>query len=85
VAVMFVETIHDFNRAVPFVPYEIRTNAGERLRVPHPDFVFVTPRGTSVIVVNDRDGARHINSLLIEEVTPLRSRTRRKRASRRKS
>jgi hypothetical protein len=42
---MLVETIREFNRASPFLSYEIRTNGGERLRMPHPDFVFVAPKG----------------------------------------
>src|SRR2546425_879600 len=35
--VMLIEAIREFNRAVPFRPYEIRTNGGERLQVPHRD------------------------------------------------
>jgi hypothetical protein len=69
---MLVETIREFNRATPFIPYEIRTNGGERLPVPHPDFVFVAPRGAWVIVTDESDRPRHISSLLIEEVAPLR-------------
>lgn len=68
---MLVDTIREFNRAVPFVPYEIRTNGGQRFPVPHPDFVFVGPRGTVVVVANERDGMRHLSSILIEEVTPI--------------
>jgi hypothetical protein len=71
---MLVETIREFNRAVPFVPYEIRTNGGERLRVPHPDFVLVAPKGAWVIVTDDADRPRHVSSLLIEEVAPLQDR-----------
>jgi hypothetical protein len=69
---MLVETIREFNRAIPFVPYEIRTNGGERLQVPHPDFVLVAPKGAWVIVTDEVDRPRHISSLLIEEVAPLR-------------
>jgi hypothetical protein len=69
---MLVETIREFNRATPFIPYEIRTNGGERLPVPHPDFVLVAPRGAWVIVTDESDRPRHISSLLIEEVAPLR-------------
>ena len=68
---MLIEVIREFNRAVPFKPYEIRTNGGERLRVPHPDFIFVAPRGTWIIVSDANDHPRHISSLLIEEVAPL--------------
>lgn len=73
---MLIDAIREFNRAVPFRPYAIRTNGGERLRVPHPDFIFVAPKGTWVIVTDEKDYPRHISSLLIEEVAPLRKRTK---------
>jgi hypothetical protein len=83
-SVTLIEVIREFNRAVPFQPYEIRTNGGERLRVPHPDFVMVAPRGTWGIVTDEHDRPRHIRSLLIEEVAPLtkRSTARRTKKSR---
>ena len=81
---MLIEVIREFNRAVPFKPYEIRTNRGERLRVPNPDFSYVAPRGTWVIVTDARDYPRHISSILIEEIAPLRSRPARKRVKKRR-
>ena len=68
---MLINVIREFNRTVPFEPYEIRTNGGERLRVPHPDFILVAPRGAWVIVTDRHDHPRHISSLLIEEVAPV--------------
>jgi hypothetical protein len=76
---MLIETIREFNRAVPFRPYEIRTNGGERLRVPHPDFIFVSPKGAWIIVTDGREHPRHISSILIEEVAPLRKLNARKK------
>ena len=76
--VMLVESIREFSRATPFVPFEIRTNGGERLRVPHPDFLLIAPRGGWVIITDEEDHVRHISALLIKEVAPLRKRTRRK-------
>mgnify|MGYP001571868270 FL=1 len=81
---MLIEAIREFNRAVPFQPYEIRTNGGERLRVPHPDFILVAPKGAWVIVTDENEHPRHISSLLIEEVAPLRKRPARKRIQRAK-
>ena len=43
---MVIESIREFNRTVPFVPYEIRMASGEHFRVPHPDFVSISPRGS---------------------------------------
>jgi hypothetical protein len=67
---MLVDTIREFSRAVPFVPFEIRTAGGQRLRVPHPDFVLVSPKGSWVIVTDENDRPRHVSALLIEEVAP---------------
>ena len=81
---MLIDVIREFNRAVPFQPYEIRTNGGVRLQVPHPDFIFVSPRGTWVMVTDALDRPRHVSSILIEEVAPLQKRPRRKRAEKTK-
>jgi hypothetical protein len=75
---MIIESIRDFNHAVPFVPYEIRMASGERHTVPHPDFVFVSPRGHFVVVVDNREHPHHLNALLIERASPLNHRPRRK-------
>ena len=75
---MPIDVIRQFNRAVPFQPYEIRTDGGERVPVPHPDFVFISPRGAWVMVTDEFDRPRHISSILIEEVSPL-TKTRKKK------
>lgn len=72
---MLIETIREFNRAVPFTPYEIRTNGGEKLIVPHPEFIFVSPKGTWVIITDEQERPRHISALLIEEVAPLKKKS----------
>lgn len=75
---MLIEAIRELNQASPFVPYEIRTNGGKRLRVPHPDFIMISTRGLWVIVTDHRDRPRYVSSFLIEEVVPARERARRK-------
>jgi hypothetical protein len=64
-----IESIREFNRAVPFVRYEIHTASGETYEIPHPDFIFVSPRGSYVVVVDSKDPKdvpHHISALLIE-------------------
>ena len=78
---MVIESIREFNRAVPFVPYEIHTASGERYEVPHPDFIMVSPKGSFVIVFDPKDPKEtphHINALLIERASLLNSHGRRK-------
>ena len=80
---MVIDSIREFNRAVPFTPYEIHMASGERHSVPHPDFILVSPRGNYVIIVDAKDRPHHLNALLIERASPLnghRPRKTRKRA-----
>ncbi len=80
-----IDSIREFNHAVPFVPYEIHTVSGETYEVPHPDFIMVAPRGSFVVVIdpNDpKDIPHHISALLIERASLLdgqkRGRTRKR-------
>ena len=79
---MVVESIREFNRAVPFKPYEIRMASGERYVVPHTNFVFVSPRGSFVIVFDKNEHPYHLSALLIESATPLNGHHRRKAGKR---
>jgi hypothetical protein len=73
---MVITSIREFNRAVPFTPYEIRTAIGERYTVPHPDFVSISPRGTFVVVIDHKERPHHLSSLLIERASLLPHRRR---------
>ena len=68
---MLIESIREFNRTVPFRPYEIRMASGERYVVPHPDFISIPPRGSYVIVIDTKERPHHLNALLIERASPL--------------
>jgi hypothetical protein len=76
--VMVIGSIREFNRAVPFVPYEIRTVSGERYTVPHPDFISISPRGSFVVIIDSKDRPHHLSALLIERASPLNGHQRRK-------
>lgn len=39
-----------FRDAVPFTPFDIRLADGRVLRVPHPDYISVSPCGPSAVV-----------------------------------
>jgi len=75
---MVIESIRTFNHAVPFQPYAIRMASGETHRVPHPDFVSISPKGSFVIVIDARERPHHLSALLIEEAVLLNGRARRK-------
>ena len=69
---MVIESIREFNRAVPFVPYEIQMTSGQRFDVPHPDFIAISPRGNFVVVVDLHGRPHHLSTLLLER-TSLRN------------
>ena len=78
---MVIDSIREFNRTIPFMPYEIHTVSGETYEIPHPDFIFVPPRGSYVVVVDPKDPTDtpdHINVLLIERASFLDNHRRRK-------
>jgi hypothetical protein len=73
-----IASIREFNRAVPFKPYEIRMASGERYVVPHQDDASVSPRGSFVIVFGKNEVPHHLSSILIESASPLNGHHRRK-------
>jgi hypothetical protein len=75
---MVIDSIREFNRALPFKPYEIRMASGECYVVKHPDFAMVAPRGSFVIVFGKNDHPYHLSALLIESASPLNGHHRRK-------
>lgn len=78
---MVIESIREFNGAVPFVPYEIQMASGERYFIPHPDFVAVSPKGNFVVVVEMNGRPHHLSTILIERASPRkRPRARGKRS-----
>jgi hypothetical protein len=58
-----IESIREFNRAVPFVPYEIHSASGECYEVPQPDFISISPRGSFVIVIDAKERPHHLKAL----------------------
>jgi hypothetical protein len=77
---MVITSIREFNRAVPFTPYEIQTVSGERYTVPHPDFISISPQGSFVVVIDAKERPHHLSSLLIERASLLHRNSRRKSA-----
>ena len=80
---MLIQTIRELNNRVPFEPYEIHTVSGENYPVPHPDFIFVAPRGSFVLLVDAKDRPHHLSALLIERVSPVRRNGGRRKAKKR--
>ncbi len=75
---MVIQSIREFNHAVPFHPYEIRTVSGERFEVPHPDFISISRKGTFVVLIDQDDRPHHLSAIMIERASPLFEKTRKR-------
>jgi len=75
---MVIQSIREFIQAVPFKPYEIQMVSGQCYEVPHPEFVWISPRASYVIVSDADERPHHLSTLLIESVSLRKSRRRRK-------
>jgi hypothetical protein len=73
---MVIESIRQFNRAVPFKPYEIQMASGPCYEVPHPEFILISQRGSFVVVVDADDRPHHLSTLLMDRVSLQNSRRR---------
>jgi hypothetical protein len=79
---MTIEQLRKAHSARPFKPFTMRTADGREYSVPHPEFLYITPPGRTVVVA-DKSGAVDLVDLLL--VASLhyqngRTSTRRKRA-----
>ncbi len=64
---MILKSIRELNDAVPFQPHEIRMAGGTRHRVPHPDFISISPKGSLVVVIDASERPHMLSKLLMEE------------------
>lgn len=68
---MTAESIKEYLRASPFVPFTVRVPDYPPMRVPHPDFAYVTPRGKTVhVFVENGEGFRILDIALISVLEP---------------
>jgi hypothetical protein len=75
---MVIQSIREFNHAIPFHPYEIRTVSDERFEVPHPDFLTISPKGSFVIIFGRDERPHHISTIMIERASPIPAKSRKR-------
>ncbi len=61
---MTVEQLRKAHEAKPFKRFALRTADGREYAVPHPEFLWIIPKGRT-IAVGDKDGAAEIIDLLL--------------------
>jgi hypothetical protein len=60
-----METLDRAYRANPFRPFSFRLADGRTLHVPHPEFLAFNPKGRVAVVMDEKDGADHVDLLLV--------------------
>jgi hypothetical protein len=65
---MTTEQLRSVHRATPFRPFTIHLADGKSHLIPHPDFLFITPAGRTVIVAHEDDSFSVVDLLLVTEL-----------------
>lgn len=65
---MTPEGIKDFRDRKPFEAFEIVLVDGRTFHVPHPEFIWLPPKGTWVYVAQDNGRVEHVNTLIISSI-----------------
>jgi len=58
-------SLRDVLRVEPFKPFVMTLVDGRSFEIKHPEFVFVSPKGRHVIVVNEDESLSYLEPLLI--------------------
>ena len=77
---MTTERLKELHEARPFRPFIICLADGRRVRVTHPEALARREGGRTIVVLDPRDRAHHIDLLLVAQLlVDQSSRTRRRR------
>jgi hypothetical protein len=72
---MTIESIREATNAVPFRPFTLRLAGGPRIKVQHPDYIALGPKGRTVFVYGDDESFKVVDVMLVTEleIKPPRS------------
>jgi len=73
---MTATELKQFWHATPFVPFNIILAGSEKLHVPHPDFLSVSPSGRIATVWKKGDNHTSVDVMLITAVETARNGTK---------
>lgn len=65
---MTIQQLRAAHRAIPFRPFTIHTADVRAFRVPHPDFLSMSPSGRTVIIYQEDDSFSIVDLLLMTEI-----------------
>ena len=65
---MTTEQLKQMHTARPFRPFTLRLADGEVVPVPHPEFLFFSPSGRTIVVATPDDAFKIIDLLLVTSI-----------------
>ncbi len=65
---MAIEQLREAYRARPFRAFTLEFADGQKVRVPHPEFIGFSRSGRTVFVANDDDAVKIIDLLLVTAI-----------------
>ncbi len=65
---MTIQQLRTAHKAAPFRPFTVQMADGRSFHVPHPDFLFMSPSGRTVIVCQEEDELSILELLLMTEI-----------------
>lgn len=65
---MNMDQLRELIDAAPFVPFSLIMPNGEKLRVPHPDFIWLVPRTRTAVVAKKNGVVRMVNLAMVTSI-----------------
>ena len=65
---MTIQQLRATQKAAPFRPFHVHMADGRHFAVPHPDFLFMSPSGRTVIICEADDEFSILDLLLMTEI-----------------
>jgi hypothetical protein len=65
---MTIQQLRGAHKAIPFKPFTVHMADGRAFPVPHPDFLFMSPTGRTVIICQEDDEFSILDLLLMTEI-----------------
>ena len=65
---MTMQAIREAANAQPFRPFSLRLAGGPKIRVVHPDYIALGPRGRTILVYGADESFKVIDVMLVTEV-----------------
>lgn len=65
---MTIQQLRAAHKATPFRPFNVHMADGRHFNVPHPDFLFMSPSGRTVIICQEGEEFSILDLLLMTEI-----------------